>query len=196
MRSSALSSPWSCASQRRIATRPDVGLDEQSSRSRAPWPSSARSPRACRAIRWRPTSSSKRAQAHRRHVLAHLLGDEEEVVDDVLGRALEALAQHRVLRGDADGAGVQVALAHHDAARGDQRRGGEAASRRRRAAPRSTTSRPVRMPPSACTAMRPRRRLATSVCCVSASPISHGDAGMLDRGQRRGAGAALVAARW
>src|SRR6202023_3327598 len=38
----------------------------------------------------------------------------------------------------------------------------------------TTTSRPVRMPPSTCTAMRPRRRLATSVWCVSASPISHG----------------------
>ena len=58
--------------------------------------------------------------------LAHLLGDEEEVVDDVLGRALEALAQHRILRRDADRAGVQVALAHHDAAGRDQRRGREA----------------------------------------------------------------------
>ena len=60
------------------------------------------------------------------HVLAHLLGDEEEVVDDVLGRAAEARAQHRVLRGDADRAGVQVALAHHDAAHGDERHGGKA----------------------------------------------------------------------
>ena len=41
------------------------------------------------------------AEAHRRHQLAHLLGDEEEEVDDVLGLALEALAQHRVLGGDA-----------------------------------------------------------------------------------------------
>ena len=39
----------------------------------------------------------------------------------------------------------------------------------------TTTSRPVRMPPSTCTAMRPRSRLATSVWCVSASPISHGE---------------------
>ena len=37
-----------------------------------------------------------------------------------------------------------------------------------------TTSRPVRTPPSTCTAMRPLSRLATSVWCVSASPISHG----------------------
>ncbi len=62
----------------------------------------------------------------RRHQLAHFLGDEEEEVDDVLGLAGEALAQHRVLGGDADRAGVEMALAHHDAAGRDQRRGGEA----------------------------------------------------------------------
>ena len=60
------------------------------------------------------------------HHLAHFLGDEEEVVDDVLGLADEALAQHRVLRRDADRAGVEVAHAHHHAAGRDQRRGGEA----------------------------------------------------------------------
>ncbi|MCY1522711.1 hypothetical protein D9M68_575760 [compost metagenome] len=37
-----------------------------------------------------------------------------------------------------------------------------------------TTSRPVFIWPSACTRMRLRRRLSTSVCCVSARPISHG----------------------
>ena len=66
------------------------------------------------------------AEAERGHVLAHLLGDEEEEIDDVLGLALESRAQHRVLRGHADGAGIQMAFAHHDAARGDQGRGGEA----------------------------------------------------------------------
>ena len=68
----------------------------------------------------------ERAEAELRHQLAHFLGDEEEEVDDVLRLAGEVLAQHRVLRGDADRAGVQMALAHHDAAGGDQRRGGEA----------------------------------------------------------------------
>ena len=42
------------------------------------------------------------------------------------GCALELLAQRGILGGDADRAGVEVALAHHDAAHGDQRRGGEA----------------------------------------------------------------------
>ena len=66
------------------------------------------------------------AEAERGHVLAHLLGDEEEVIDHMLGLALEARAQDRVLRGDADRAGVEMALAHHDAACGDQRRSREA----------------------------------------------------------------------
>ncbi len=66
------------------------------------------------------------AEAESGHVLAHLFGDEEEEIDDMLGLALEARAQDRVLRRHADGAGVQMAFAHHDAARRDQRRGGEA----------------------------------------------------------------------
>ena len=37
-----------------------------------------------------------------------------------------------------------------------------------------TTSRPVLICPSVCTQMRERRSLRTSVCCVSASPISQG----------------------
>ena len=64
--------------------------------------------------------------AERGHDLAHVLGDEEEELDHVLGLPAEALAQLGVLRGDADRARVQVAGAHHHAAHGDQRRGGEA----------------------------------------------------------------------
>ncbi len=65
-------------------------------------------------------------EAHRRHDLAQFLGDEQEVVDHVLGLADETLAQHRVLGGDAGRAGVEMALAHHQAPFRDQRRGGEA----------------------------------------------------------------------
>ena len=67
-----------------------------------------------------------RAEAELGHDLAQLLGDEEHEVDDVLGLARELLAQLRVLRRDADRAGVEVADAHHDAARRDQRRRREA----------------------------------------------------------------------
>jgi hypothetical protein len=38
----------------------------------------------------------------------------------------------------------------------------------------TTTSRPVRIPPSTSTTIRDRRSFNSSVCCVSASPISHG----------------------
>ena len=38
----------------------------------------------------------------------------------------------------------------------------------------TTTSRPVFSWPSVCTVMRSRRRFITSVCCVSARPISQG----------------------
>src|SRR5262245_16779786 len=60
------------------------------------------------------------------HQLAYLLRDEEEIVDDVLRPAFELLAQHRILGRDADRTGVQVALAHHDAALDNERRGSEA----------------------------------------------------------------------
>src|SRR5438105_4131467 len=59
------------------------------------------------------------------HQLAHFVGDKEEIIDDVLGLAGEALAQYRVLRRNADWASVEMALAHHDAAGGDQRRSRE-----------------------------------------------------------------------
>ncbi len=61
-------------------------------------------------------------EAKRCEDLAHFLSHEEEVVDHVFRRALEALAQNWILRRDTDGAGVEMALAHHDAAGGNDRR--------------------------------------------------------------------------
>ena len=68
----------------------------------------------------------QRAEAQLGHDLAQLLRHEEEVVDHMLRLAGEARAQHRVLRRHAHRAGVQVALAHHDAAGRDQWRGRKA----------------------------------------------------------------------
>jgi hypothetical protein len=108
------------------------------------------------------------------HHLAHFFGDEEEVVDDVLGLALEALAQHRVLRGDADRAGVEMALAHHDAAGRDQRRGGEAelvgAEQRADDDVAAGAQAAVDLHRDAA-----RRPFSTSVWWVSARPISQGE---------------------
>ena len=56
-----------------------------------------------------------------------------------------------------------------------------------------TTSRPVLSWPSVCTTIRSRSPLSSSVCWVSARPSSHGRTGVLEAGQRRRAGAAVVA---
>ena len=70
-------------------------------KGRFPWPSSAR--RRC-GIDFFDVADHfvDGAEAELGHVLAHLLGDEEEEVDDVLGRAGESRAQNGVLGGDAD----------------------------------------------------------------------------------------------
>ena len=131
--------------------------------------------------------------AELRHQLAHLLGHEQQVVHDVLGRAGEAPAQLGILRRDADRAGVEVADAHHDAARRDQRGGRERRTPRRRAARRSTTSRPVRRPPSTCSRTRPRSAVADQHLLRLGQAELPGHAGVPDRRGRRGAGAAVVA---
>ena len=66
------------------------------------------------------------AHAELCHVLAQVLGHEAHKVHDVLGLALEPLAQLGVLGADAHGAGVQVADTHHHAAFAHQQGGAEA----------------------------------------------------------------------
>ena len=132
------------------------------------------------------------AEAERGHVFAHLLGDEEEEIDDVLGLALESRAQHRVLRGDADRAGVQMAFAHHDAAGGDQRRGGEAelVGAEQRADHHVAAGAHAAIDlhgDAAAQAVEHERLLGLGEADLP------GRAGMLDRGERRGAGAAFEA---
>ena len=132
------------------------------------------------------------AVAERGHHLAHFLGDEEEIIDDVLGLALEALAQHRVLRGDADRAGVEMALAHHDAAGRDQRRGGKAefvgAEQRAHHHVAAGADAAVDLHRDAPAQAVDHQRLVG----LGEADLPRG-AGVLDRGERRGAGAALEA---
>src|SRR5205823_4933727 len=133
------------------------------------------------------------AEAERCHDLAQLLGDEHHEVDHVLGLALELLPQHRVLGRDADRAGVQVADAHHDAARGDQRGGGEAvllgAQERRDGDVPPGLQLPVGLHPDA-----PAEIVGDQDLLRLGEPELPGDARVLDRGERGGARAARVPA--
>ena len=57
---------------------------------------------------------------------AYVFGDEAHQIDDLLRRAGKALTKGFILDADAHGAGVGMALTHHDAAHRDQRRGTDA----------------------------------------------------------------------
>src|SRR5579859_6245987 len=67
-----------------------------------------------------------RPEPQRRQMFAHFLRNVFEKRHHELGFAGEPLPQHRVLRRHADRAGIQVAHAHHHAPAYDQRRAGEA----------------------------------------------------------------------
>ena len=73
-----------------------------------------------------PNHLVHRPEAERRHVLADFLRDEAEEVHDVFGLAVEVLPQFRVLRRDADRARIEMADAHHHAPFDHERGGGEA----------------------------------------------------------------------
>ncbi len=126
------------------------------------------------------------------HQLAHLLGDEEEIVDHVLGRAVEALAQHGILSGHANRAGIEVTYPHHDAASCDQgrRREAEFIGAEQRAdhdiAARAHAS--VDLYGDAPAQSVGHQRLV----CLGQADLP-GRAGVFDRRQRRGAGAAFEA---
>ena len=124
--SSAFSRPWSCFRRGGAPLRPAPRRHAGSRLKSRPRAFQCAMPFRVSSRSERPISSSNCRDAELRHDRARFLGDEEEEVDDVLGAALELRAQHRVLRRHPDRAGVEVALAHHDAALGDQRRGREA----------------------------------------------------------------------
>ena len=120
--------------------------------------------------------------------------EELEEVHDELGLAGEPLAQLGVLRRDADRAGVEVADAHHHAAAHDERRGGEAellaAEQRGDHDVAAGLQLAVDLHDDAVAqAVRMQRLLRLG------EPELPRRAGVLDRRERRRAGAAVVAAR-
>ena len=141
----------------------------------------------------RPTISSSVRKPSSRHDLAQLLRDEAHEVDDVLGLALELLAQPRVLRRHAGRAGVEVADAHHDAARRDERRGREAellgAEQRGDRDVAAGLQLAVGLDRDAAAQVVEHQRLVR----LGEAELP-GQAGVRDRGLRRGARAAVVAA--
>ena len=66
------------------------------------------------------------AEAEAGHDGPDLPRHKEEEINDVFRLTLKLRAQLWILGGDADGAGIEMALAHHDAAEGYQGRSGEA----------------------------------------------------------------------
>ena len=135
-----------------------------------------------------------RAEAERRHQLAHFLGDEAEERLHELRLAGEGLAQLRILGRDADRAGVQMADAHHHAAHHDQRRGGEAellgAEQRRHDHVAAGLQLPVHLHDDAVAEVVQQQHLLR---LGEAQLPRH--ARVLEAGERRGAGAAVVARR-
>ena len=126
-----------------------------------------------------------------REQLAHLLGDVLEEVDDVLGLAGVALAQHRVLGRHAHRTRVEVADPHQDAAGHHQRSRGEAellgAEQRRDhdVAPGLELAVGLHHDPVAQPVDQQRLLGLGQAELPRASRV-------LERGQRRGAGAAVV----
>ncbi len=155
-----------------------------------------------RAFQWSTASSGleqlrapdqlvDRAHAELRHQPARLLGDHEQVVDDVLGLALEARAQLGILGRDPDRAGVEVADAHHHAAERDQRRGREAEL----VGPEDRGDHDVAAGAHLTVDLDEDARaqvVAQQRLLGLREPDLPGDAGVVDRRLRRSAGAAVV----
>ena len=131
------------------------------------------------------------AEAELRHELAHFLGEEMEERDHVLGPAGEAAPQLRILRRDAHRTGVEVALAHHDAALGDEGGGGDAEF----VGAEESADHHVAAGSDAAIDLH-RDAAAQTIEDQRLVRLGEADlprlAGVMDRGQRRGAGAAFV----
>ena len=132
------------------------------------------------------------AEAELGEELADLLGDVLEEVHDELRLAGVALAEQRVLRRHAHRAGVEVADPHHDAAGDHQRRGREAellGTEQRR-----DDDVPTGLELAVALHDDPVAQVVEQQGLLGlGQPELPRPAGVLERGQRRGAGAAVVA---
>ena len=139
-----------------------------------------------------PDRLVERAQPERGELAARLLGDEEEIGGDLLRRPREALAQLGPLGRDSHRAAVEMAGAHHQAALGEEKRGSEAVlvgaeqSRDDDVAPGLEAA----VHAHAHTAAQP---LGDERLLRLGQPELPGRAGVLDRGERARAGAAVAA---
>ena len=142
--------PWSCSLRCSVQSRRGsaaIGLVRGALESRAPLRlpvlDDVRAARACRRGRSSRRSCGSRAAAM---ISRTSSATKKKKLMTCSGCAGELRAQLRILRGDADRAGVEVALAHHDAAERDQRRRCEKPNSSAPSSAAMTTSRPVRMP--------------------------------------------------
>ena len=133
------------------------------------------------------------AEAQFGHDAADVLGHEGQEADDILGLAVEPLPQIGVLRGDAHRAGAEVALPHQDAAQRDQGRRAEAEP----LGAQQGADHHVAAGPHLAVALH-EDAVAEAVQDQRLLGLGQADlpgrAGMLDRRQRAGPGAAVVAA--
>ena len=98
----------------------------ESATDRGPSLSNDSSQRRLLSTSTRPTISLTSRNPSSAMIMRSFFSDHEQVIHDVLGLAGELLAQFRILSRYADRTGIQVTLAHHDAAERDERRGRKA----------------------------------------------------------------------
>lgn len=125
------------------------------------------------------------------HKGADFLCQKEEVIDYVLGLSREFFSEEGILRRDAYRTGVQMTSAHHDASCSYQRR------RRKRAFIRAKERSDYDVPASLELPVCLQSHAATQIVCYQdllclGQPKLPGKSSMLDRGERRGAGASIV----
>jgi hypothetical protein len=139
----------------------------------------------------RGRSSRRRCGSRARHDLAHLLGDEEEVVDDVLGLPVKRLRS----TGSCVATPTGQVLRWHLRIMMQPIAISGAVAKPNSSAPSSAPMTDVAagaQPPSTCTRCGRAGRSAPASAGSRQADLP-GRAGVLDRGQRRGAGAAVVA---